>query len=196
MTAKLIKSGCELDSDGDKVPNSVDQCPNTPVGIKVSLDGCELDQDGDGVNDSHDQCPATKRGLSVDNKGCKIPQPKVVPPLPSKVTVLDGVYFTPGSDQLKAASKASLRRVANQLMQHPDMRMKIIGYTDNSGVRDLNIHLSRTRAYAVMNYLVEQGVNEDNVSADGAGPANPVADNGTSKGRALNRRVELHMFER
>ncbi len=194
--SEVDENGCEPDGDGDKVPNSVDQCPNTPVGIKVSPDGCELDQDGDGVNDSHDQCPNTEKGSNIDKNGCEIPKPEKTKPVPLKVTVLDGVYFSSGSDNLNAASKASLRRVANQLMQHPDMLVKIVGYTDNSGARDLNIHLSRIRAYAVMNYLVEQGVNADNISADGEGSANPVADNSTPEGRALNRRVELHMFER
>ena len=193
--SEVDKNGCEPDGDGDKVPDSIDQCPNTPVGAKVNTDGCELDQDGDGVNDSHDQCPNTKKGSGIDKNGCPPSEPEKTKPLPSKVTVLDGVYFPSGTDNLNAASKASLRRVANQLMRYPDMLVKIVGYTDSSGAHDLNIHLSRVRAYAVMNYLVEQGVNADNISADGQGSANPVADNKTSKGRALNRRVELHMFE-
>lgn len=194
--SEVDKNGCEPDGDGDKVPNSVDQCPNTPKGVEVSSDGCELDKDGDGINDRHDQCSKTKKGQRVDSRGCKIPEPKKVEVKPSTVTVLDGVYFPSGSDRLDAASKASLRVVANKLMQHPDMHMKIIGYTDNSGARDLNIHLSRIRAYAVMNYLVEQGVGADNISADGEGASYPIADNSTSQGRSLNRRVELHMFER
>ncbi len=194
--SEVDSHGCEHDGDGDKVPNSVDQCANTPHGIPVNSEGCETDQDEDGIGDSHDQCLDTKKGQSVDSNGCKTSKPKVAKPTPSEIAVLDGVYFPSGSDRLKAASKASLRRVANRLMQHPDMVVKIIGYTDNRGVRDVNIHLSRIRAYAVMNYLVEQGVNAGNISAEGLGPDDPVADNRTSKGRALNRRVELHIFER
>ncbi len=194
--SEVDESGCEPDGDGDKVPNAVDQCPDTPAGVKVNSDGCEPDGDGDGIADSHDKCPDSEKGYEVDESGCRLPDPEAVGHKPFKVSVLDGVYFPSGSDKLKAASKASLRKVANQLMQHPDMLLKVIGYTDNRGSRDLNIHLSRIRAYAVMNYLVEQGVNADNISAEGRGPDDPIADNSTAKGRALNRRVELHMFER
>ena len=47
------------DADGDGVPDSADQCPNTPVGVKVDATGCPLDSDGDGVPDYRDQCPGT-----------------------------------------------------------------------------------------------------------------------------------------
>lgn len=59
-----------IDSDGDGVEDSSDNCPNTPAGAPVDSFGCELDSDGDGVNDSMDQCPGTPRGVAVDANGC------------------------------------------------------------------------------------------------------------------------------
>ena len=59
-----------VDSDGDGVVDSEDQCPNTPLGAAVDARGCELDDDGDGVVNSKDACPNTPAGATVDARGC------------------------------------------------------------------------------------------------------------------------------
>jgi OOP family OmpA-OmpF porin len=64
--------GCPLDSDGDGVPDNQDNCPNTPKGLKVDAHGCALDSDGDGVPDSLDNCPNTPKGSTVDAHGCPV----------------------------------------------------------------------------------------------------------------------------
>ncbi|MEL7022562.1 MAG: OmpA family protein [Pseudomonadota bacterium] len=61
-----------MDADSDGVADSLDQCPNTPIGTVVDARGCELDSDGDGVADSRDKCPNTRRGAEVDGSGCEI----------------------------------------------------------------------------------------------------------------------------
>lgn len=58
------------DSDGDGVPDHLDQCPGTPPGVQVDERGCPLDSDGDGVPDYLDKCPDTPRGVKVDADGC------------------------------------------------------------------------------------------------------------------------------
>jgi outer membrane protein OmpA-like peptidoglycan-associated protein len=60
------------DEDGDGVPDSKDQCPGTPPGVKVDDFGCPLDSDNDGVPDYKDKCPNTKPGMKVDENGCVI----------------------------------------------------------------------------------------------------------------------------
>jgi outer membrane protein OmpA-like peptidoglycan-associated protein len=70
--ATLDAKGCPSDSDGDGVPDGIDQCPNTPLGAKVDAKGCPIDSDGDGVPDGIDQCPDTPKGAVVDAKGCPI----------------------------------------------------------------------------------------------------------------------------
>ncbi len=60
------------DDDSDGVPNTLDQCPNTPAGVPVDASGCEFDTDSDGVVDSLDQCPNTPAGATVDVNGCEI----------------------------------------------------------------------------------------------------------------------------
>lgn len=64
--------GAPLDSDGDGVPDRIDQCPGTPKGAKVDLKGCPIDSDGDGVFDGLDLCTATPAGVKVDTQGCPL----------------------------------------------------------------------------------------------------------------------------
>ena len=64
--------GCELDSDGDGVKDSKDECPGTPRGVAVGANGCANDSDGDGVSDDKDQCPGTPAGQPVDANGCEL----------------------------------------------------------------------------------------------------------------------------
>jgi OOP family OmpA-OmpF porin len=70
--AVVDAKGCPIDSDGDGVPDGIDQCPNTPKGAVVDAKGCPIDSDGDGVPDGIDQCPDTPKGAVVDAVGCPI----------------------------------------------------------------------------------------------------------------------------
>ncbi|HET7903338.1 MAG TPA: outer membrane beta-barrel protein, partial [Candidatus Eisenbacteria bacterium] len=62
--------GTPRDTDGDGVPDKLDQCPSTPLGARVDATGCPVDGDGDGVADGIDQCDGTPAGATVDAKGC------------------------------------------------------------------------------------------------------------------------------
>jgi len=66
------KFGCPIDSDGDGVPDSIDECPDTPMGVEVDERGCPVDSDKDGVPDYLDECPDTPLGVVVDAKGCPV----------------------------------------------------------------------------------------------------------------------------
>lgn len=61
-----------MDTDADGVDDSLDQCPNTPLGAAVDATGCQLDSDNDGVVDGKDKCPATPAGVRVDANGCEV----------------------------------------------------------------------------------------------------------------------------
>ena len=74
---------------------------------------------------------------------------------------------------------------------YPDLKLQIEGYTDSTGSVEHNQELSERRAATVRDFLIGQGVNINNVSAQGFGPANPVASNDTREGRQMNRRVDL-----
>lgn len=108
-----------------------------------------------------------------------------------KVTFDSGILFATNSSTLSDASKSALRNFAASLKQNPDTDIRIIGYTDNTGNVDYNQTLSEKRAKSVYDYLMMQGVSSDRMSYEGRGVHDPVADNNTASGRALNRRVEI-----
>ncbi len=173
------------DSDKDGVPDATDACPATPANAIVNERGCELDGDNDGIADARDLCPESKPGEIVDLAGCKM----------AKVTVLKGVTFKEGSDRLLPTSMASLDTIAEILRRNADMVVEVAGYTDNRGGVATNKRLSKKRAEAVASYLIIKGVIAANIITNGFGPENPIADNNTPEGRALNRRVELHILD-
>ncbi|MDX1564975.1 MAG: OmpA family protein, partial [Phycisphaeraceae bacterium] len=70
--AEIDVRGCERDADKDGVVNSKDKCQGTPAGVAVNADGCPADTDGDGVNDLKDQCPSTPEGSTVLADGCAL----------------------------------------------------------------------------------------------------------------------------
>ena len=109
-----------------------------------------------------------------------------------KVTFDSGILFATNSSTVSAASKSALRDLAASLNANPDTDIKIIGHTDNTGKVDYNQTLSEKRAKSVFDYLMEdQGVSSKRMTYEGKGVHEPVADNSTPEGRALNRRVEI-----
>ncbi|WP_269496745.1 OmpA family protein [Castellaniella sp. S9] len=111
-----------------------------------------------------------------------------------KVNIPSNVSFDTGKADLKPELLPVLDSVARALAQHPELRAKAIGYTDSTGSDAVNQPLSQRRAGAVTQYLAGQGVAAARLSAEGRGAANPVGDNNTAEGRALNRRVELFLY--
>lgn len=111
-----------------------------------------------------------------------------------RVNIPSNVSFDTGKYALKPALLPVLDSVGRALVQHPELRAKAIGYTDSTGSVATNQTLSVNRATAVTNYLTQQGVAGSRLNAEGRGSANPIGDNSTAEGRALNRRVELYLY--
>jgi outer membrane protein OmpA-like peptidoglycan-associated protein len=100
------------------------------------------------------------------------------------------VLFKTDKFDLKPAALARLDQIATAL-KGKDAPIVVYGYTDNTGTREHNLDLSEQRADAVRDYLISKGLPKDTVTAEGKGPDDPVADNGSIEGRAQNRRVEI-----
>ncbi|KNC06211.1 MULTISPECIES: OmpA family protein [Pseudomonas] len=158
------------------------------------------DEDGDGVPDSRDKCPGTPKGTPVDANGCPPPAPAPMPvaaepaPLPKEETiVIRNVHFEFDKATLTAADRAQLDTVATRLKtEATTARLSVSGHTDSVGRDAYNQRLSEQRAKAVTDYLVSSGVPRASVvSVKGMGEAQPVADNNTADGRAMNRRTEI-----
>lgn len=107
------------------------------------------------------------------------------------VLTLGDVLFTTGKADLKAAATGNLNKLVAFLGQYPNRTVLIEGYTDNVGSDDYNQGLSQRRADAVKSYLSGQGVGIVRLTSLGKGESDPVADNSSSEGRQLNRRVEV-----
>lgn len=92
---------------------------------------------------------------------------------------------------MKPKAEAALDVLSNALKRRPNLRVRVAGYTDSTGTEDYNIGLSQRRANAVVNGLAARGIHRDRMEAVGFGETNPIADNMTAAGRALNRRVDV-----
>ena len=107
------------------------------------------------------------------------------------IVSMSDVLFDTGKYSLKPGAREKLAKVAGILLAYPGLNIEVGGYTDNVGGDDMNQKLSENRATSVRDYLVQQGVTTNSVSARGFGNTLPVASNDSSAGRQQNRRVEL-----
>ena len=107
------------------------------------------------------------------------------------IVSMSDVLFDTGQYSLKPGAREKLAKVAGILIAYPGLNIAVGGYTDNVGGDEMNQKLSENRAGAVRDYLVQEGVTANSVSATGFGNSSPVASNDNSAGRQENRRVEL-----
>ena len=107
------------------------------------------------------------------------------------IVSMSDVLFDTGKYSLKSGAREKLAKVAGILLAYPGLNIEVGGYTDNVGGDGMNQTLSENRAGSVRDYLVQQGVANNAVSARGFGNTLPVATNDNSAGRQQNRRVEL-----
>lgn len=110
-----------------------------------------------------------------------------------KVTFDGGILFETNKAILNTSAREALTRFASSLNNTPDTDVTIYGHTDNTGGRDLNQRLSEERAQSVANFLIGRGVSNSRITTKGLAFDDPVADNSTAAGRALNRRVEIYI---
>jgi outer membrane protein OmpA-like peptidoglycan-associated protein len=107
------------------------------------------------------------------------------------IVSMSDVLFDTGRYSLKMGAREKLAKVAGILLAYPSLNIAVGGYTDNVGGDEMNQKLSENRAGAVRDYLVQQGVAANSVSAMGFGNSSPVTSNDNAAGRQENRRVEL-----
>lgn len=187
------------DADHDGVTDAEDKCPDQPENRNgyEDRDGCpdeEPDSDADGVPDSEDQCPTQKETINgiQDDDGCPDGGPAKVMREGGKIVILEDVRFESGSDKIEPESYAILNQVALVMRANRDIeRIRVEGHTDDTGPREVNLELSKTRARAVKAYLVKRGVRPNRLVTEGYGPDRPVVRGSDEASRAKNRRVEF-----
>ncbi len=195
--------GCP-DRDKDGVGDPQDDCPDTP-GV-VELKGCP-DQDQDGIRDQDDQCPEIPgpketQGCPDRDKDTVIDMEDECPDVPGTVEnkgcpeILEKasrVLFETGKAIIKSESYSILDELVALLQEYPRSYISLAGHTDSEGSESDNLMLSKNRAQAVKNYLIEKGISEDRITSTGYGEMRPVDSNETAEGRAKNRRVEMKL---
>ena len=107
------------------------------------------------------------------------------------ITLSGGVLFATNQATLLPGAQVQLNQVADALKTQAEHHFLVGGHTDNQGTDRINDDLSARRATAVRDYLVVRGVSANAISAQGFGSHQPLGENGTTEGRAMNRRVEI-----
>ena len=103
-----------------------------------------------------------------------------------------GIHFDTDKAELKEASFETLEQIKQLFEMKKELKLYIVGHTDDTGSLSHNVDLSQRRAQAVVTALVDRyGISASRIKSFGAGPYAPVASNLNEQGRAKNRRVEL-----
>ncbi len=113
-------------------------------------------------------------------------------PIPKKQPiVLHNLFFEFGTANMLPESEPAMDELATLLMNNPELNIVITGHTDNVGAHDYNMKLSKQRAQAVYDKLIEKGIDPARLSYTGKGDTDPVDTNETDEGRQNNRRVDF-----
>ena len=188
-----------LDSDNDKIADDIDLCANSlnennimPYGCKkdyveeiveiVKAEEIVLDCDNDGVIDDKDECPNTPAGYNVDTVGCAL-------------STTMRINFANDSSVIPGSATAMIDEFRDFLNENSRYKVNIVGHTSSPGKKEYNQVLSENRAASLKASLVSKGIDETRMTSEGRGEVEPMADNGTSEGRAQNRRVEIEIIK-
>jgi len=195
------EDGCpDPDNDGDGIKDVDDLCPNEPEdkdGFEDE-DGCpDPDNDKDRIVDKDDKCPnepETYNGFE-DEDGC--PDRGRVVVTDTSIEILDVIYFEYNKAIIKPASYPILDAVAATMQGNPSIQLiEIQGHTDERGDDAYNLDLSDRRAKSVMKYLVDKGVEEKRLTAQGYGETQPLDPRKNEAAWAKNRRVAFLILKR
>jgi len=215
--------GCPGDEDGDGVLDGLDKCPRTPVGAAVNASGCSQGQipqappAGAAPAQPNAAQPGAPRATvppkpgaprastgqpppktQPDTLGRPLVRPNVTVPkasAPGAIAegVIPDVAFVPGTARLQPSSFQSLDSLADLLRAAPDIRVEVGAHTDNSGSAADDGRITQLQAEAVRDYLVVKGVSYQQMVARGYGSSVPLTPDTTPRGRAANRRIEIHL---
>lgn len=112
---------------------------------------------------------------------------------PGATTILHNIYFEQASAVVKTESIPEIKKLAQALLRNPGLSIIIEGHTDNVGDKTDLMNLSKNRAEAIRNMLLQEGVQANAVSTKGFGDTQPVSDNSSEEKRQKNRRVEIRI---
>lgn len=116
-------------------------------------------------------------------------------PIESKIA-FESLEFENGKADILESMHRDLDKVANFLIDHPDLGLRISGHTDSAGKEEANLKLSQDRANAIKRYLIDEfTIKDTRIEAIGYGSSKPIVEELTNKDRQLNRRVEFEILK-
>lgn len=154
------------------------EMPATAAGIESA--SAFTDSDNDGIADSIDKCESSPKNSMVDSQGCDL--------IKSAEALL---RFPLNKAGMPAKATNYLDQIAENAKQDSEMKIIVEGHADETGSDEFNQFISLERAKTVGNYLIARGVSKDAIELKAMSDTQPIAENGSDEGRALNRRVEL-----
>ena len=150
------------------------------------------DSDKDGIVDSKDHCPNTPGVRS--NSGCPMMKIGDMDNVDLElVKYTSQIYFETESAKIKKDSYSQLNSIIEILNKYPSANFIIEGHASSPGTDEYNMDLSIDRAKSIKKYLVKNGADKTKLWIMAFGENDPIATNKTETGKALNRRVEIHM---
>lgn len=181
--------GCpEPDNDLDGIIDVNDRCPDEPEDPDGFQDenGCpDNDNDEDNFTDVDDRCPNTP-GVASE-QGCPLQLTSVII-RDDRIEITQQIHFEFDRAVIRPESFHILDEVVLVLENYPDITLEVQGHTDARGEDDYNYWLSRDRANAVRQYLVDHEIDGSRLTFQGFGESCPIESNRTNEGRAANRR--------
>lgn len=187
------------DDDGDGITNDVDKCPAEKEDSKPPdpADGCpNLDQDADGIPVPQDKCPDQAEVVNdfEDTDGCPDEKP-LVEIKGTEVKINQKIMFEKNKSTITEGSMPVVNAVADLLKKHPELQLvEVSGHASKEGDKTYNVFLTQRRVDAVMKKLVELGVEQTRLLAQGYGFFCPVATGETEADLEKNRRVEFKIL--
>lgn len=170
------------DTDLDGVPNSIDECQQTPQGVTVDAYGCAIDSDKDGVADFEDACPGTEPNSVVDKTGCAI-------------GIKNTFQFEIGKTTVGNKYDSTLDEIAKVINENPKVTIELQGFADQSGSKAYNLQLSLLRAKAVESILINKyKIDKGRLSTVGFGSDKPLVVSQVKTEMGANRRVEVRVL--
>lgn len=193
------REGCPIpDADGDGVLDGDDVCPDDAIGSQPdpARKGCPfVDTDGDNIADVNDRCPeeaGEPNPFSPAKHGC----PALARIVENKIEILQQIFFETDSATIKDESFPVLEAVAATIKGLDGARVRVEGHTDQQGTDEYNLDLSRRRARAVAQWLIQNGgVDAGLIETEGYGRSRPIV-SGSKADLSQNRRVEFVILSR
>jgi outer membrane protein OmpA-like peptidoglycan-associated protein len=194
---QLEEVSVDADRDGDGIPDQDDICPDQPetVDLVEDQDGCpELDGDQDGVPFAKDNCPTQPTLPGQDPRysdGC----PRVAELAGDRIVITETIFFEEGKSVLMPGSERVLSAILNILQEHPTLGPVLVaGHTNVNGSDSFNLRLSDARAFEVMRWLVDHGIEPERLVSKGFGEEFPLVPESNPDAERINRRVEFQVL--